>query len=158
MCPPDADSPADNVSPASQLDGEEPIDGMVRTRMVAQRRRDTRPEIELRQELHQRGLRFRVDHPLPGIPRRRADVLFPRARLAVFVDGCFWHDCPVHGTRPKARAEWWAEKLRRNVERDRDTDRRLTEAGWSVLRFWEHDEVPSSADEVEAVYRSRLEK
>lgn len=158
VCPPDAGSPAENVSPTSQLSAEEPVDGMVRTRMVAQRRRDTLPETELRRELHRRGLRFRVDHPLPVIPRRRADILFPRARLAVFVDGCFWHDCPVHGTRPKVRAQWWVEKLRRNVERDRDTDRRLVEAGWSVLRFWEHDEVPSSADEVEAVYRSRVEK
>lgn len=131
---------------------------MVRSRMAAQRRRDTRPEIELRQELHRRGLRFRVDHPLPGIPRRRADIVFPRARLAVFVDGCFWHDCPVHGTRPKARAQWWVEKLRRNVERDLDTDRRLVEVGWSVLRFWEHDAPSSSADEVEAVYRRRVEE
>lgn len=77
--------------------------------------------------------------PEPGI-RRRADILFTKARVAVFVDGCFWHKCPVHGTEPKANAEWWRAKLQRNVERDRDTDRRLEEAGWTVIRLWEHED------------------
>ncbi|GAA4520449.1 very short patch repair endonuclease [Brachybacterium paraconglomeratum] len=120
--------------------------------MSRQRRRDTVPEVALRRELHARGLRFRVDHPLPDMPRRRADVVFTRVRLAVFVDGCFWHDCPEHGTRPKTRASWWEAKLRKNVDRDRDTDTRLLEAGWTVLRVWEHESPVSSAAKVEATY------
>lgn len=120
--------------------------------MSAQRRRDTAPELDLRRALHRAGLRFRIDHPLPQIPRRRADVVFTRVGLAVFVDGCFWHDCPVHGTRPKSRAEWWEAKLRRNVERDRDTDARLVEAQWTVLRFWEHEDMELAAVHVRRVY------
>ncbi|WP_236007127.1 very short patch repair endonuclease [Nakamurella leprariae] len=117
--------------------------------MSRQLRRDTAPEIALRRELHRRGLRFRVDHPLPGMARRRADVLFPRRRIAVFVDGCFWHACPEHGTAPVNNSAWWAQKLATNVRRDRDTDAHLAAIGWTVLRFWEHDEVGSSADAVE---------
>ena len=102
-------------------------------------RRDTKPEIALRRELHARGLRYRVDMaPVPGL-RRRADVVFTRWRLAVFLDGCFWHRCPSHGTAPKNNAEWWSAKLDGNVARDRDTDRKLSAAGWSVLRLWEHE-------------------
>jgi len=125
--------------------------------MSRQRRRDTAPEIALRAELHRAGLRFRVDHLLPGIPRRRGDVVFTRARLAVFVDGCFWHACPDHATTPGTRKEWWTEKLRKNVERDRDTDRRLLRGGWAVLRFWEHEDPVASADVVIRRYRSLLE-
>lgn len=129
----------------------------VTARMSRQRRRDTAPEIALRRELHHRGLRFRVDHPLPGMPRRRGDVVFTRARLAVFVDGCFWHDCPLHGTRPTSRAQWWVEKLKRNVARDRDTDARLVAVGWSVLRFWEHEDPEEAADEIHRTYRHLVE-
>lgn len=125
---------------------------MVAARMSRQRRRDTAPEIGLRRELHRRGLRFRVDHPLPGMPRRRGDVVFTRARLVVFVDGCFWHDCPAHGTRPATRARWWEDKLSRNVERDRETDAFLTSTGWTVLRFWEHDDPIVAATRVEDEY------
>lgn len=85
------------------------------------------------------GLRYRVDRRvLPGL-RRRADLVFVSARVAVFVDGCFWHRCPDHGNLPKSNREWWTEKLNRNVARDRDTDLRLTEAGWHVERVWEHE-------------------
>jgi DNA mismatch endonuclease (patch repair protein) len=108
-------------------------------RMKAARQRDTNPELALRRELHRMGLRYRVDErPLPGI-RRRADVTFRSARVAVFVDGCFWHGCPEHGTSPKANAQWWRDKIDRNRARDVDTDRRLAEAGWRVVRLWEHD-------------------
>jgi DNA mismatch endonuclease (patch repair protein) len=108
-------------------------------RMKAALRRDTKPELVLRRELHRMGLRYRVDRsPLPEI-RRRADVVFGRAHVAVFVDGCFWHGCPEHGTSPKANAEWWREKIDRNRARDLDTDRRLVEAGWRVVRLWEHE-------------------
>lgn len=116
--------------------------------MSRQARRDTAPEISLRKELHRRGLRFRVDHPLPGLPRRRADVAFTRARIAVFVDGCFWHGCPEHATHPVSNAEWWAAKLTRNVERDRESDEFLRSAGWTVLRFWEHDDMTTASTAV----------
>ena len=126
--------------------------------MSRQRRRDTAPEIALRRELHRAGLRFRVDHPLPGMQRRRGDVVFTRARLVVFVDGCFWHACPEHATTPATRKQWWSEKLRRNVDRDRDTDRGLAEQGWAVLRFWEHDDPVECADVVVRQYRALVER
>lgn len=98
----------------------------------------------MRRELHALGLRYRVDHAvLPGV-RRRADVVFTAARVVVFVDGCFWHRCPQHAVPPRNNAGWWAEKLQRTVDRDRDTDHRLDAAGWLVLRVWEH-EIPSQA-------------
>ena len=102
----------------------------VRSRMQVQRTRDTAPELALRRLLHAAGLRYRVDRPpLPGL-RRRADLVFGPARVAVYVDGCFWHGCPQHGTRPKANTDWWDAKLAGNRARDADTDRRLTDAGW----------------------------
>jgi DNA mismatch endonuclease, patch repair protein len=106
--------------------------------MVRQRRRDTGPEMAIRRLLHASGLRYRVDAALPRM-RRRADLVFSSARVAVFIDGCFWHGCPEHGTQPKNNAPWWAEKIRANKERDRDTDRRLAADGWIVLRVWEHE-------------------
>jgi DNA mismatch endonuclease (patch repair protein) len=124
--------------------------------MLAQRRRDTTPEMRLRREVHRRGLRFRVDAPLP-LPdvRRKADLLFTRRRVAVFVDGCFWHVCPVHGSSPKSNTIWWQEKLSANVARDRDTDRRLVAAGWVVIRIWEHEDPLTSADLVEKITRTQ---
>lgn len=120
-------------------------------RMQAQRRRDTVPELALRSQLHCKGLRFRVDRVvLPGI-RRRADVVFARARVAVFVDGCFWHACPQHATRPRANADWWAEKLAANERRDRDTDQRLDAAGWRVVRVWEHEDMAAAAEQIRAL-------
>ncbi|MFC4604018.1 DNA mismatch endonuclease Vsr [Rhodococcus kronopolitis] len=128
-----------------------PASASVRGRMREQRRRDTAPEMALRRELHRRGRRYRVDRaPLPGL-RRRADLVFPTARVAVFVDGCFWHRCPVHGTAPKNNAGWWAEKLDANVVRDRDTDARLAAAGWRVVRVWEHQDPVTAADAVDRV-------
>ncbi|HEV8055719.1 MAG TPA: very short patch repair endonuclease [Nocardioidaceae bacterium] len=119
--------------------------------MQAQRRRDTVPELALRSQLHRKGLRFRVDRVvLPGI-RRRADVVFARARVAVFVDGCFWHACPQHATRPRANADWWAEKLAANERRDRDTDQRLDAAGWRVVRVWEHEDMAAAAEQIRAL-------
>ena len=124
-------------------------------RMSTFPRRDTAPELELRRELWRRGLRYRVDRPLDGRRRRRADLTFVGPTVVVFVDGCFWHGCPEHGTSPKANAEWWAEKLARNVSRDADTDEYLTSQGWTVLRFWEHEDVLAAADQVERVVSPR---
>jgi DNA mismatch endonuclease, patch repair protein len=105
--------------------------------------------------LHRQGLRFRVDRsPIPG-SRRRADIVFTAARVAVFVDGCFWHSCPQHATQPKANAMWWAEKLKANRQRDMDTDRELAEAGWAVLRFWEHEDPAEAAARVGALVSVR---
>ncbi len=117
--------------------------------MALQGQRDTRPELLLRKELHRRGLRYFVDWPVLDGLRRRADIVFPRKKLAVFVDGCFWHSCPQHATRPKNNAKWWEQKLSRNVERDRDTDTRLAAAGWQSVRVWEHDAPEAAADVVE---------
>lgn len=119
-----------------------------------QRRRDTHCELLLRSVLHRRGLRFRVDQPLPGLPRRRADLTFAGRRLVVFVDGCFWHGCPDHKTVPRSNGAWWAAKLDTNVARDRETDARLAEIGWKVLRVWEHEDPERAADLVEAAVRA----
>jgi DNA mismatch endonuclease (patch repair protein) len=122
--------------------------------MRHQKRRDTGPELALRRELHRRGRRFFVDRSALPTLRRRADVLFPRLRVAVYVDGCFWHACPFHATQPKSNAAWWKEKLAANVARDRDTDVRLIEAGWIVVRVWEHEDPLAAADRVEAALLS----
>lgn len=112
--------------------------------MRANPRRDTKPEIALRSLLHRRGLRFRKDLPI-RLPERtvRPDIVFTRQHLAVFVDGCFWHCCPIHGTRPKANTGYWRPKLERNVERDRIVNEQLRSAGWAVLRAWEHEPAES---------------
>ncbi|MFI7743745.1 very short patch repair endonuclease [Kocuria rhizosphaericola] len=122
-------------------------------RMSRQARRDTAPELCLRRLLFARGLRYRVDASLPGMPRRRADVLFTRRRVAVFIDGCFWHSCPVHGTVPRSNRDWWVAKLDKNMARDRETDTYLSANGWTVLRFWEHEDMELAADVVEQVIR-----
>lgn len=109
----------------------------------------------VRREVWRRGLRYRVDlAPIRGL-RRRADLVFTRARVAVYVDGCFWHQCPLHATFPKANAAWWRDKLDANVARDRDTDRRLADAGWTVVRIWEHEDPVVAADRVEVAARQR---
>lgn len=119
-------------------------------------RLDTRPELALRSELHRRGLRYRVQIKVPGNNRRTIDIAFTRARLAVYVDGCFWHGCPEHHVRPKANSAWWAWKIERNQARDRDTDRELLSRGWEVLRVWEHVGATQAADLVELTYRRRI--
>src|SRR4051812_41137052 len=102
-------------------------------------RRDTKPEVALRSALHGMGLRFRKDHAIRTQARVvRPDVVFTRDRLAVFVDGCFWHCCPLHGNVPRANTAYWVPKLDRNVARDRAVDAALQGEGWTVLRAWEH--------------------
>ena len=109
-------------------------------------------ERELRRNRRQRW--ESGEAPIRG-SRRRADVVFPRARVAVYVDGCYWHGCPEHGTWPKANAAWWREKIEANVRRDRDTDEQLRQAGWTSMRVWGHEEVGKAADRVEREVRRR---
>lgn len=120
------------------------------------RRRDTGPELRLRSELHRLGLRYRVDAKVPELPRHRIDVVFRRARVAVFVDGCFWHHCPVHGTTPKSNADWWATKLDGVRRRDARTDAVLSASGWEVIRVWEHEEPAVAAAHIAQVVAYRL--
>ena len=110
----------------------------------------TAPEIELRRRLYGAGLRYRVSYPVPGKPRRSIDIAFTRLRLAVFVDGCFWHGCPVHGAAPRTNSAFWAAKIAGNRARDRDTDAHLEGAGWFILRLWEHVEPEEAAGTVAA--------
>jgi DNA mismatch endonuclease (patch repair protein) len=125
--------------------------------MRANRRRDSRPEMAVRSAVHRRGLRYRVDaQPLQDL-RRRADLVFVSARVAVFVDGCFWHGCPSHGTSPATNSEYWTEKIGGNKRRDLDTDARLADAGWLSLRFWEHDDPTQAAERIASVVRARRE-
>ena len=117
----------------------------VRRSMRSNKGRDTSPELALRRRVHRLGLRYRVnERPIASL-RRTADLVFPRWKLVVFVDGCFWHSCPDHGSLPAARQEWWAAKLERTVERDRETNEALRDAGWTVLRIWEHEDADEAA-------------
>ncbi|MBL9088907.1 MAG: very short patch repair endonuclease [Planctomycetia bacterium] len=116
--------------------------------MRAQRRESTSPEVRLRRCLFAHGLRFRLHQPLLHGRARKIDIVLPKHRAAVFVDGCFWHGCPQHGTRPKVNRWYWDAKFSRNQARDRDTDRRLRALGWKVFRFWEHLSPESAAARV----------
>ena len=136
----------------------DPVTPATTRRMRATKSRDTRPELAVRRELHRRGRRFRVDAPLPApLQRRRADLMFPRQRLVVFIDGCFWHACPEHGTAQNSRsnAAFWQAKVRTNQERDAATTSALTAQGYRVLRFWEHEPVDAVCDCVEQVLDQR---
>ena len=126
-----------------------------RLRMQAQRERDTAPELAIRRLLHKAGMRYRVDfRPIPGI-RCRADIVFRSARVAIFVDGCFWHSCPKHGSKPKSNAALWEAKLLSNQERDKDTDQRLMDADWLPIRVWEHEDPLIAAARIEALVKER---
>lgn len=119
--------------------------------MRANRGKDTAPELALRSELHSRGLRYRVHvRPLKAL-RCQADIVFSRAKVAVFVDGCWWHGCQEHRSLPAANREWWKVKIDRNIARDRRNDVALTNAGWSVVRVWEHEPVSTAANRIEAL-------
>lgn len=118
--------------------------------MQAVPQRDTPCELALRRELFRRGLRYRVDtQPVSG-RRFRADLVIKKYRLAIFVDGCFWHGCPVHGTLPKVNAEFWREKLAANVQRDGLNTKLLQDLGWKVFRIWEHESPYEAADYIMA--------
>ncbi|MFE3318153.1 very short patch repair endonuclease [Nocardia sp. NPDC059195] len=147
---------------AQKLAGDAPLPSessasspAVRAVMRANRRRDTGPEMALRKELYRRGLRYRVDaRPLAEL-RRTADIVFTTDRVAVFVDGCFWHGCPSHHRPAMKNSEFWNNKIDANRDRDRDTSTKLREAGWTVIRVWEHDRPGEAAEHIQAAIRSR---
>lgn len=123
--------------------------------MQNQKQRDTKPELAMRRELTRMGLRYQLQQPLiPGL-RRRLDIVFKGAKVAVDIRGCFWHGCPLHGTKPKANATAWSDKLERNRERDAETVQRLEDLGWSVCVVWEHDDPTTKAHEVAELVRAR---
>ena len=125
--------------------------------MQANKSRDTGPEMALRRELFRRGLRYRVDvAPLPGV-RRTVDIVFPTARVAVLVDGCFWHGCPEHHRAPKTHVDFWETKMLGTIARDAETTHMLQDDGWQVIRLWEHEPTQTMADIVEDALRRALE-
>lgn len=123
--------------------------------MLANRRRDTSAEWKVRRLLHARGLRYRVDLPLPFDQRRRADITFTRAKVVVFIDGCFWHGCPQHYVPPKSHPEYWIPKIEANRARDAQTTHQLEELGWTVLRCWEHEDPRAVVEQVVAALAER---
>lgn len=141
---------AGGVHETPRLSDPVPLNEQVRAQMQRMPDRNTKPEVRLRKELFRRGLRFRVNvKELPGSP----DIVFPRARIAVFVDGCYWHGCPVHKRAPVNNRDWWVAKIARNQERDLRNRQDLESEGWWVLRYWEHDDVDDAADEVEWLWK-----
>lgn len=133
----------------------EPTDAAATRVGKGNRRSGTKPEVGLRSFLHRRGLRFRKDFPVRIGSERpvRPDVVFTRARIAVFVDGCFWHGCREHQVIPKANSDYWAPKLRRNIDRDRQVDETLMSSGWQVIRIWEHDDIEVAAARIETAVK-----
>jgi len=124
-------------------------------RMQSAKSRDTAPEKAIRSALHRRGLHYRVDYkPLKEL-NRRADIIFRSVKVAVFVDGCFWHGCPIHGSIAKANAEFWRLKIKRNQERDLDTTKQLEKAGWKVIRVWEHEDPEDASEKIYKTIRDR---
>lgn len=118
--------------------------------MSRQKSKDTKPEVDLRRALHRRGRRFRVNLAVPGATRRTIDIAFPGRRVAVLVDGCFWHGCPEHATWPMANGEFWHAKITRNQARDVETNELLEAAGWTVCRIWEHTPIVDAVVIVES--------
>lgn len=116
--------------------------------MQANRGRDTKPEMAVRRLIHANGLRYRVNARPEEDLRRTADIVFTRIKVAVFIDGCFWHGCPTHFTRPRANREFWERKIQHNIERDEETTTVLIQRGWKVLRFWEHESPGDVADTI----------
>lgn len=122
-------------------------------RMKRVRQKNTSVELLLRRELYALGLRYRLQVPLLTKPRRTADIVFRGPRIAVLVDGCFWHGCPIHATWPKQNAEFWRAKIVANQERDRDTDKRLRAEGWRVVRVWAHEPPIQAATRIARIVK-----
>ena len=132
-----------------------PSSNAAMNRMKAAKARDTAPEKALRSELYKKGLRYRVDaRPVKEL-NRRADIVFRSAKVAVFVDGCFWHGCPKHGTQAKANAEFWRNKIKQNQTRDAETNQLLKKAGWKVIRVWEHENPEKASKKIHRVVAER---
>ncbi len=129
----------------------DPVSPATIKRMTRTAQKDNMGERALRSELHRRGFRFRLHHRVLAGNRRTVDIAFTLSKTAVFIDGCFWHGCPEHGTWPKNNREWWRAKIEGNIARDRDTDRRLVDAGWTVVRVWTHEAVEIAANRIETV-------
>jgi DNA mismatch endonuclease, patch repair protein len=141
--------------PVGARRGPAPSSQAARKRMEVTKQRDTAPEIALRSALFRLGLRYRVNvQPIREL-HRRADIVFPRAKVAIYVQGCFWHGCPVHATWPKANAQFWREKIEANQRRDADTCQRLIEAGWLPIQVWEHEDPIEVARRTAEIVRSR---
>lgn len=131
------------------MDRPKPSSYTAQQTMKANRRRDTRAELAVRRLLHRAGARYRVDYaPDPADRRRKADIVFTRAGIAVFIDGCFWHGCPQHYIAPKSNADYWLPKIEGNRKRDADTSAHLKALGWRVLRFWEHEDPVSIVEQI----------
>lgn len=128
-----------------------PISESVSRAMHSMPEHSTGPEMAVRRMLHQRGLRYRVQYPVPGVPRRTIDIAFPGRKIAVFIDGCFWHGCSDHRNIPAHNRDWWQNKIIQNRSRDKDTDEKLRNAGWLVFRYWEHDSVERIVSEIHEV-------
>jgi DNA mismatch endonuclease (patch repair protein) len=125
-------------------------------RMQAAKPRDTAPEKALRSALHSKGLRFRIDQKPIKELNRKADIVFRSVKVAVFVDGCFWHGCPIHGTQAKANAEFWKNKIEQNRARDRDTNTQLKKAGWRIARVWEHEDPEKASQKIYRLVVKRI--
>ncbi|MEU8118644.1 very short patch repair endonuclease [Spirillospora sp. NPDC049024] len=147
--------PKSSSKPSGDTDKPWASTPAVRAVMRANKGKDTKPELRLRSAVHALGLRYRVSaRPLPSI-RRTADLVFAGPKVAVFLDGCFWHGCPEHHRPARRNSEFWKSKIERNRERDRETDQKLTEAGWAVLRIWEHEDLKSAAQRVADLVQAR---
>lgn len=144
------------IRPATQLPAPPASDSKTRRRMTAQKQTDTKPERLLRKALHARGLRFQIEKAPVASLQRRADVVFAKARVAVFVHGCFWHGCSTHARPTKSNTKWWADKIAKNKRRDAETALALAAAGWRYVEVWEHEQPTEAADRVEAIVRERL--
>ncbi|GAB4100925.1 very short patch repair endonuclease [Sinomonas halotolerans] len=157
----DGDAPRAGASPSSspRRAGEASWASTpaIRRTMLGNRSRDTAPELSVRRAVHAMGLRYRVAMRPEKALRRTADLVFTRARVAVFIDGCYWHGCPEHYIEPARNVDYWRPKIARNRERDAETTQLLTEAGWTVLRFWSHEDPAQVAGRIaETVREARV--
>ncbi len=143
------------VKPAKQLPAPPPSTGTTRSRMRRQGRRDTKPEVLLRRHLTKLGFRYRVDCPPVREVRSKADIVFTRQKVAVYVHGCFWHGCTTHSRETKSNTKWWADKIEANRRRDASVQRSLRRHGWSVLVVWEHDDPAKAGDRVALAVKKR---
>jgi DNA mismatch endonuclease (patch repair protein) len=132
-----------------------PSSPAVSARMSRLPNKDTALELAVRRRLHRMGLRYRVHVPVPGYKRRTIDIVFGPAKVAVFLDSCFWHGCDLHGTTPRSNTEWWRHKISGNKARDAQTDSILSQLGWLVMRFWAHEPTEAITEAIAVEVRSR---